>query len=131
MATANSNAYAMTYSGTPIPIETTGTDSIGQHCAVLKATGSDSGGDMHFAVRTSGPYGVSDGSVIRAGTGAVFTQSVANAARQYVLVCDLESNTTYYWGAAFDAGAESTPGQFTTKPTPADENGIPPEGVQP
>ena len=131
MATANSAAYSITYSGESIPIANAGTDSIGQRCAVMKATGNDSGGDMHFAVRTSGPYGVSDGQVIRAGTGAVFTQTVINASRQSVLVCDLEPDTPYYWGAAFDTGAESTVGQFTTKSEPTPQTGIPPEGIQP
>jgi hypothetical protein len=129
---ADSPPYSITYGGTYEPIGTVGTDSIGQHCAVMKAVGNDAGGQMHFVVRTSGPYGVSDGVLIRSGSEAVdFFASVANMSRQSVLVTDLLAGTNYYWGAAFDTGAESTPGQFTTKPSPDAEQGLIPEGIQP
>ena len=131
MATADSNPYSLTYSGIPSQIETTGTDSIGQHCAVMKTVGDDAGGNMHFAIRRSGPYGISDGQLIRDGTGADQTFIVANAIRQYVLVKDLLSSTNYYWGATFDAGAASTAAQFTTKAEPTLDTGLTPEGIQP
>lgn len=129
---ADSIPYSITYSGSYTPIATVGTDSIGQRCAVMKALGNESGGQMHFVVRTSGPYGVSDGELIRSGSEAVvFWASVANMARQQVLVTELEPATTYYWGATFDTGDASTPGQFTTQQLPADEQGLTLEGVQP
>jgi hypothetical protein len=131
----DSPPYSITYGGTYEPIGTVGTDSIGQHCAVMKALGNDAGGDMHFVVRTSGPFGVSDGAYIRSVTTVVgdnaFLSSVANMSRQSVLVTGLLAGTNYYWGAAFDTGAESTPGQFTTKQSPAAEQGLTLEGVQP
>jgi hypothetical protein len=98
---------------------------------VMKATGDDSGGNMHFAVRDSGTYGLSDGVIVRAGTGAVFTATVANASRQSVLVTGLDSGTNYYWAAAFDAGGATATGQLTTQASPAQETGLSPEGIQP
>ena len=129
---ADSPPYSMTYGGNYTPIKTVGTDSIGQQCAVMKALGNEAGGQMHFVVRTSGPYGVSDCDLIRSGSEeVVFWASVANMARQQVLVTDLAPATTYYWGATFDTGSASTAGQFTTQQLPADEQGLTPEGMQP
>jgi hypothetical protein len=128
---ADSATYPLTYSGVAQPIESAGTDSIGQHCAVMKAIGNDSGGSMHFAMRTTGPYSLGDGDIIRAGTGAIFTILVANLPRQSVLVTGLDSGTAHYWGVTFDEGGAASTGQFTTKTSPADEQGISPEGIQP
>jgi hypothetical protein len=132
---ADSQPYSITYGGAYDPIGTVGTDSIGQHCAVMKAIGNDAGGQMHFVVRTSGPFGVADGSAIRSVDAVdgvnVFFSSVANLSRQSVLVTGMLAGTDYYWGASFDTGAGSTPGQFTTHPSPAAEQGLIPEGIQP
>jgi hypothetical protein len=128
----DSQPYSMTYGGTYSPIYSVGTDGIGQHCAIMKAVGNNTGGEIHFVVRTSGPYGVSDGVLIRSGSETVdFSASVTNLSRQSVLVTGLQSGTNYYWGAAFDTGAESITGQFATKLSPEPEQGLIPEGIQP
>ena len=64
---ANSAPYSITYVGDYLPITSVGTDSIGQHCAVMKAVGNDAGGSLHFAARTSGPYSQGDGAIFRSG----------------------------------------------------------------
>lgn len=106
------------------------TDSVGQKCACMKVSGDLTSSQIHFAVRTTAPYTSGDGSIIRSGSGSVFSTSRPNVARQYVLVTGLDDGVTHYWGAVLDTG-NAVIAQFVTDAVPADadDGGIPLGGV--
>ena len=96
------------------------TDSVGQRCGVAKCLGDNNGGTLYFAYRTSGPYGTSDGNLIR----STVTWSASNSqAWHYYLITDLQPETTYYWGATAGSDITSVAGQFTTTAEPATNTG--------
>jgi hypothetical protein len=97
-------------------------DSIGQRCVVMKLDGDHTASDVYFAIRTTGPYAVTDGDIIRSGAGAVATDSQPNISRVYSLAVGLDADTTHYWGAVKDTG-NAVLGQFDTKIAPEPETG--------
>lgn len=108
-------------------------DAIGQKCATLKVSGDSDPTEniIYYAVRTTGPYLVGDGDVIRSGVGAVFTAQHPNISRQYALVTGLDSGTMHYWGAVKLTG-NAVVATFTTQAEPVvpeDEAVFPPAGV--
>lgn len=101
-----------------MPLSDSATDSIGQRCAVMKCYGDTAGGSAHFAYRTSGPFGSSDGATIRSTASALLANSPG---RLYNMVHGLEPSTQYYWGATLDAGSASVSGSFLTSDLPPDQ----------
>lgn len=104
-------------------------DAVGQQCATLKVSGDNDPNEdtLFFAVKTTGPYLVGDGDIIRSGAGAVATAQHPNIVRQYALILNLESNVTHYWGCVKATG-DAVVAEFTTQEAPAPQEA---EGVFP
>lgn len=100
------------------------TDSVGQQCCVMKVTGDNDPVDLivYFAIRTTGPYGIGDGQLVRDGTGSVFTAQHPNISRVYALAIDLDPDTQHSWGAVLSTG-DVVGATFNTDVLPTEETG--------
>lgn len=108
-----------------MPLTMPAYDGLAPTGVVLKVASDTPGGQLHYAIRTSGAYGPGDGDAIRNGTGAVWTKSGAHVHIGAEVANGLTPEQLYYFGIVGDSGT-AVGGNFTTPAQAADEwTGIP------